>query len=128
MKNSLPLPHASMLCSVIQAARQLADKSNALKGFELRDIRFNKAPVVPSEDSGIVLSLRIKPYKNGVGTMGDSCLQFSFYSEQVDKVEEHCSDLVQVLYSVQTGEGETDAEDAGEAGVEEEISRHPTAM
>ena len=114
MKDSLLLPHASMLCSVIEATRQLADESKALKGFEIRDIRFNKAPVVPSEDSGIVLSLRMKPFNTGVGTMGNSCFLFNFYSEQVDNIEEHCSGLVQILYSDQAGEAETDAEDAAE--------------
>ena len=41
------------------------DKNNALKGFELSDIRFNNTPVVPLEDSGIVLSLQMNPFKPG---------------------------------------------------------------
>ena len=46
-------PGAGMLIMAIEAASQLSDKSKELKGFELRDVTFDRGLVVPTGDEAV---------------------------------------------------------------------------
>ncbi|KAI1124687.1 putative polyketide synthase [Nemania abortiva] len=112
---SILLPVASMLCAVLEAAQQLADKEREVQGFELRDILIGDAVIIPSGEVGISTALHIKPRKSGTRAREPFWYEFTFYSESGDQeVLEHCSGLLWVQYSPQTGDEELDAENVAE--------------
>ena len=107
-------PAAGMLCAVLEAARQIADKTKIVQEYEFRDILISRALVVP-QDEGIAIVLHIKPRK--IGTQGTDApwLEFTVYSQSNDgECAEHCSGLLQILYRSSVNETERSAEAAAE--------------
>ena len=112
-KDDVVFSPASMLCTVLEAGRQLARSDRILQGFELRDIVLNALPVISAGESGIGMFLQIRRHGNRAETTESPWQEFSVYSEQTDDVNvEHCSGLFQIQY--QAEDKETNAEDLAE--------------
>ena len=114
VEGDILFPAAGMLCAVLEAARQLADKTKTVQNYELRDILINRAFIVPP-DEGISMVLHMKPRK--IGTKGTDApwLEFTVYSQSNDgEYTEHCSGLLQILYCSDMNEKERVAEAAAE--------------
>lgn len=101
-------PAAGMICSVIEAARQMAKadgSSKNISSFELREISISQALVIPNDDIGAETYLHLKRRKLGMGSSAGPWLEFSFYSAQEgDVFVEHASGLIQTHYTKQVTE------------------------
>ncbi|KAJ8122817.1 hypothetical protein ONZ43_g1083 [Nemania bipapillata] len=113
IQSSVFLPVASILCAVLEAGQQLADKTKKVQGFELRDILVGDAIDIPPGDTGISTGLHMKHRKVGTRSRESFWYEFTFYSELKDQeVVERCSGLLRIQYTQQTSEAEMDTEDA----------------
>ncbi|KAI3336843.1 putative polyketide synthase [Xylariaceae sp. AK1471] len=123
---SVALPAASMLCAVLEAARQLANKTKKVQGFELRDILLGRAIAIPSGETGISTVLHIKPRKAGTRATESFWYEFTIYSEpKCQEIVEHCSGLLRIQYSPQTSNDEMNAEDTAECeSMREEYAKY----
>ena len=120
IRDSLVVPFSSMLCSVLEAARQLVEKDDAVKDFELRNVRFREAPAMTSDEYGICLSLRMKPSNVGTQSSENTSHHFSIYSESLEEVIEHCTGVVQTHLETQNHDKTCDTEDIREMAVLEQ--------
>ncbi|KAI1109794.1 hypothetical protein F5Y14DRAFT_431116 [Nemania sp. NC0429] len=126
IQGSVFLPVASMVCAVLEAARQLVDKTQRAEGFELRDIIISHAIAVPPGDTGIATILHVKPRKLGTRSRESFWYEFELFSEQkIGEIVGHCSGLLGIRYATQTGDTGIDAEDASECErMREEYAKH----
>ncbi|KAI8627782.1 putative polyketide synthase [Xylariaceae sp. FL1651] len=112
VKSSVLLPTASILCAVLEAARQLADKTRKIQGFEIRDTLVGPAIAIPPGDHGVSTVLHVKPRKAGTRARDSFWYEFTFYSESSSQaIVEHCSGLLRISYSSEKGDNEMDLED-----------------
>ncbi|KAI0415269.1 putative polyketide synthase [Xylaria grammica] len=123
---SVSLSVSSILCAVLEAARQVSDKDQKAKGFELRDVLVSRAVVVPSGETGISTLLHMKPRKSRAGGSYSVWYEFTFYSQpEGEDVVEHCSGLLRIEYSPQTSDNETNVEEAAECkSMRDEYTRY----
>ncbi|KAL9112623.1 MAG: hypothetical protein Q9227_003194 [Pyrenula ochraceoflavens] len=120
IQDSVLLPGASMICSVLEAARQMADKNRMVKGFELRDILVGRAIVVPSGDAGISVALHMKPRKAGTRATESFWHEFTIFSEPKDAdMIEHCSGLLRIEYSPDNKEADVEGPAESQALLQE---------
>ena len=113
-----------MICSVLEAAQQISDKTRTTKGFELRDIVLGRAIVVPSGDIGISVSLHIKPRKAGTRATESFWYEFTIFSEPKDQdCIEHCSGLIRIEYTPNTNVADPESEAEAKA-LQEEYGRY----
>ena len=114
IKDTVLFSHASMLCSVLEAARQIIDTNAKVQGFELRQVLLSRPPTIPIDDTGIAMTLQVKQHRSGTKSTESSWHEFTFYSEPMTgeerEISEHCSGLLQIHYSVEAGEYEFEIE------------------
>ena len=104
VQGTILYPAAGMLCAVLEAALQLADKNQKVTAMEFRDITIDRALVVPSNDEGVTMELQMKPKKAGVNPWW----HFGVYSvPKGGEYVQHASGLVQILYEPKTAGPET---------------------
>ena len=106
-----------MLCGVLEATRQLEDKTKTVQTYEFRDIVLNRALVIPPEDEKvIVMMLHMKPRKIGTKANDTTWHEFTVYSHETASNEhvENCSGLILVHYAYETNGDEEAAETAAE--------------
>ncbi|TQV93399.1 Beta-ketoacyl synthase [Cordyceps javanica] len=79
-------PAAGMICMVLEGARQLRKRFSALIGYEIRNMRFEKAIVVPNTAHGIeiALNMRAEP-DSGKQHSPTRHFTFSIYSKALGK-------------------------------------------
>lgn len=100
IQGSVLYPLASMLCAVLEAGQQMANQTEKVQGFELRDILVSEALVLPTgPEQGASTVLHMRPRKTGTKAQESFWYEFTFYSEQPERIVEHCSGLVHILYS-----------------------------
>ncbi|KAI0451648.1 putative polyketide synthase [Xylaria acuta] len=115
VQGSVLLPAASMLCAVLEAARQFADNTQNIQGFELRDVLVSRDITIPPGETGVSTVLHIRPRKVGTKASESFWYDFALYSEpRVQEIVEHCSGLLRIQYIPQTSDNEMDAEDIAE--------------
>ena len=83
----------------IEAAKQCADTARAIKAFELRDIRFGSAIIIPQDEQGVETMLHFRPWKLGTQAPTSVWHEFIIYS-RLDKEDwqENCSGLIVTHY------------------------------
>ena len=92
------------------------NRPEKLKGFELRDMLVREALLVPTRpDSGVSTVLHMRPRKTGTKSSEAYWYEFTFYSVQPDKIVEHCSGLIHMLYSSREGTVEEKVADVEES-------------
>lgn len=93
-------PAAGMLVMAVEASRQMAasDPSRVVKGFRIRDARFNVALRVPSTQEGIETHFRMRPSRNHPETAARTVREFSLNSYEGGEWREHCHGLVVTEY------------------------------
>lgn len=128
IQGSIFLPVASMVCAVLEAARQLVDKTQKVEGFELRDILIGQAIAVPPGDTGISTILHVKPRKAGTRSRESFWYEFELFSEpKIQEIISHCSGLLRIQYASETSDTGIDAGDAAEDAAECENMREEYA-
>ncbi|KAE8356045.1 hypothetical protein BDV28DRAFT_7151 [Aspergillus coremiiformis] len=64
---SIIFPAAGMVGMVAEAARQLADPTQPLKGIEFHDLQFLRGVVIPSDERGLETGLHVVPHRGVPG-------------------------------------------------------------
>ncbi|KAK6812394.1 hypothetical protein RU639_011774 [Aspergillus parasiticus] len=99
----LVFPAAGMICSAVEAARQIAateGTSQSVSGFELRELSVSKALVIPNNDIGVEVYINLKRRKLGLGSGAGTWFEFTYYScQDSDTFMEHAAGLLQIQYS-----------------------------
>ncbi|KAJ3497745.1 hypothetical protein NLG97_g1664 [Lecanicillium saksenae] len=107
IEGDVVFPAAGMLCSAIEAARQIAalEGSGDISSFELREISISRALVIPDGEFGAEVYVNLKRRKLGMGSGPGAWFEFSYYS-CLDKRTfcEHASGLIQVEYAKEVTE------------------------
>lgn len=93
-------PAAGMLVMAVEASRQMAaaDPSRVVKGFRIRDARFDVALRVPSTQDGIETHFRMQPSRDHPETAARTVREFSLSSYEGGEWREHCHGLVVTEY------------------------------
>ncbi|KAL9113103.1 MAG: hypothetical protein Q9227_002715 [Pyrenula ochraceoflavens] len=116
IQGSVLYPFASMICAVLEAAQQMADKTQKVQGYEIRDVLVGRALVLPTgAESGVSTVLHMRPRKTGTKASNVFWYEFVFYSEQPTEIVEHCSGLIHILYYSNTSSVEEKAADVEES-------------
>lgn len=100
--SDIVFPAAGMICSVIEAARQLSASENpnqSISAFELRELSVSRALVIPDTSTGVEVYVNLKRRKLGLGSGAGVWFEFSYYSCQAnDAFVEHAAGLLQLHY------------------------------
>ena len=99
IQNTTIYPAAGMLVMALEAAREIADDSLQVEGYELRDILIGKALVVSGDEQGIEVILHVRPHRIGTRADTASWYEFSIHSHpDAQTWLEHCSGLFFISY------------------------------
>jgi hypothetical protein len=98
----------------VEAMRQIASGDRRIKGYELRDVKFEKAMMIPQDEEGIETTIQMKPWKIGSRASTFACREFSIFSMRAGQEwEENCSGLIMIHYEpLSSTSNETFEEDA----------------
>lgn len=88
-------PAAGMLVMAIEASRQVADDSVALKGFRFKDVSFHLALRVPNDSYGVETHFYLRPYRETSSPRSSTWNEFQLWSFDDGEWREHCRGLVQ---------------------------------
>ncbi|KAK1724875.1 beta-ketoacyl synthase domain-containing protein [Colletotrichum acutatum] len=91
-------PAAGMLVMAIEASRQIADKSKALKGFRLRDVSFKLALRVPNDANGVGSQFYLRQHRENSHSTVSTWREFQLWTLQDGAWREHCHGFVQTEY------------------------------
>ena len=101
--SDIVFPAAGMICSAVEAARQIATTEGSqenVSGFELRQLSVSKALVVPDDDVGIEVNISLKRRKLGLGSDTGLLFEFSYYScQDGNAFVEHATGLLQIQFN-----------------------------
>lgn len=87
VQKSVVYPAAGMICMVLEGAKQMADEAESLLGYELANVKIEKAMLVPSTCHGLEVALNIRR----IPELGEQrpellgCHEFAVYSKPLDK-------------------------------------------
>ena len=83
----------------VEAMRQIASDDRRIKGYELRDVKFEKAMMIPQDEEGIETTIQMRPWKIGSRASTFACREFSIFSMRPGQEwEENCSGLIMIHY------------------------------
>lgn len=99
-------PAAGIIVMAIEASRQVADDSVALKAFRFKDVSFHLALRVPDDSHGIETHFYLRPYRETSSPGSSRWNEFQLWSFNDGEWREHCHGLVQSEYE----EGKTSNE------------------
>lgn len=115
VQGDVVFPAAGMICSVIEALQRQSRRSGnqgTISGFELRDISIPEPLVIPTDDIGVEIQLRLHPDKQ---SNSSGWFSFSFSScSQGNTFVQHMQGLAQIQYC-----GSTTGVDGGKESREE---------
>jgi acyl transferase domain-containing protein len=99
--NTVLFPGAGMLIMALEAARQIADTTRRVKGFEFRDVASDRGLVIPhDQDQAVETSLEFQPHKLN-NKIVKGWTRFTLFSLSLGDDErwiEHCSGLISTAY------------------------------
>ena len=100
---SILYPAAGFIAMVIEAARQIAEQSRAVRSFKLRDIRIT-APVPISEDFDTEFVLHFNPHLTGTRDTSSTFTEFIIStSSNGEDLRQNCSGLLLIEYQYAEG-------------------------
>lgn len=86
----------------IEATRQVAGEDKVIKGYELRDIKINKAIMISQDEEGTETTIQMRPWKLGSRSTTSTWQEFVVCSKSYGQSwEENCTGLIQVHYEKQ---------------------------
>ena len=103
IQGDILFPAAGMISAVLEAAQQLAEENKPVRSFELRDINFSRAFVLPSDDTKVTMTLTMKPRKLGIKGSEKPWTEFTVYAQLGEEpMAEQCCGLVMTHYERET--------------------------
>ncbi|KAG9239333.1 hypothetical protein BJ875DRAFT_491623 [Amylocarpus encephaloides] len=104
VQSSILYPFAGMIVMAVEAARQIADRTKEIEGFQLRDISAGAAIVVPQEDN-LETKLQFRPWRAGSRLPDSFWHEFTISCRTREGIwQQHCSGLVSVVYKTSVNE------------------------
>ncbi|KAL2069774.1 hypothetical protein VTL71DRAFT_14453 [Oculimacula yallundae] len=101
VQGSVLYPLAGMIVMVLEAAKQVADKTRGIEGYELRDVAVLQAMIVPIDDP-VETKLQFRPYRMGTRLSTFYWTEFTISCRTHQGVwTQHCSGLVTVKYKAE---------------------------
>ncbi|KAK1975195.1 beta-ketoacyl synthase domain-containing protein [Colletotrichum cereale] len=91
-------PAAGMLVMAIEASRQVADRTKALKGFRFRDVSFKLALRVPDDADGVESQFHLRQHRESSVSAPSAWKEFQLWTLQTGEWREHCHGFVQTEY------------------------------
>ncbi|KAF7555862.1 hypothetical protein G7046_g6445 [Stylonectria norvegica] len=98
VQKTIIYPAAGMVTMALEGASQLTkDKSNLL-GYEITNMRIDKAMLIPGTAHGLETAMNFKQISESSASSGnDACFEFAVYSKQLDAPwEQHATGSLQV--------------------------------
>ncbi|OJD32113.1 polyketide synthase [Diplodia corticola] len=112
VQGSILYPLSGMMVMAIEAARQIADQSKEIEGFQLRDVSVGKAMVLPA-DAPIETKLQFRPWRAGSRLPDSFWHEFTISCRTRQGVwTQHCGGLICVKYVTKANETFADEEAA----------------
>ncbi|KAB8212294.1 hypothetical protein BDV34DRAFT_1922 [Aspergillus parasiticus] len=96
VNGTLIYPAAGMLAMAIEAADQIADPDRRVLGFQLKDVKFQRAIMVPRAADGIETNLLLRTILEG-GNIA-SWMEFRLFSYDNDAWQENCHGHIKIDY------------------------------
>ncbi|KAI8722303.1 hypothetical protein NCS52_00373800 [Fusarium sp. LHS14.1] len=108
VQNTMIYPAAGMVTMALEGIRQLTKDDEKLRGYEITNMRVDKAMIVPSTAYGLETALNFKRASPVAANQNQSPLfEFSIYSKPLDSPwEQHATGLIRARY--QKGEWNAD--------------------
>ncbi|RSM18065.1 hypothetical protein CDV31_003164 [Fusarium ambrosium] len=100
VQKTIIYPAAGMVSMALEGIRQLTNEDQKLLGYEITDMRIDKAMVVPNTAHGLETALNFKRTSPIVADDKNSlCFEFSIYSKPLGAPwEQHATGLIQARY------------------------------
>ncbi|KAJ4315585.1 hypothetical protein N0V84_008295 [Fusarium piperis] len=100
VQKTIIYPAAGMVTMALEGIRQLIKSDKTLLGYEITDMRIDKAMIIPSTAHGLEMALNFKHASPvAAGQKNRPCFEFSIYSKQLDAPwEQHATGLIQARY------------------------------
>lgn len=103
VNSDVVFPAAGMICSMIEAARQMSEAEDSafdIIGYELRELSISQALVLSDDENGVEIQVSLKRRKVGMGSGPGFWHECSFYScQEGDVFIEHAAALIQIQRS-----------------------------
>ncbi|KAH8879971.1 reducing type I polyketide synthase [Thozetella sp. PMI_491] len=97
INGSLVYPGAGMIVMAIEAARQLADHSRTIIGFEVKDCVFQRALAVPQDNDGAEVQFSLRASQDTVDSM-NAWSSFRLCTYEGQEWHDCCNGYVRVEY------------------------------
>jgi acyl transferase domain-containing protein len=98
VQSSILYPAAGMLVMAVEASCQISDKTKKIAGFQIRDVTFGTAMLIPP-NAGLETKLQFRPWKMGSRANTSYWNEFSISSRDDQGVwQQHSSGLISVRY------------------------------
>lgn len=103
VQKTIIYPAAGMVAIVLEAAKQISSESSGILGYEISNMKIEKAMIVPSTSHGLetALNMKLSETDDGKGDVGSptGSAEFSIYSKQLDGPwERNASGFLKVRY------------------------------
>ncbi|RSL56874.1 hypothetical protein CEP54_008569 [Fusarium duplospermum] len=100
VQKTIIYPAAGMVTMALEGIRQLIKGDKELLGYDITDMRIDKAMVVPNTAHGLETALNFKRTSPVVaGQKNSLCFEFSIYSKPLDAPwEQHATGLIQARH------------------------------
>ena len=96
INGTLIYPAAGMLVMAFEAASQMADPELPIAGFEVKDVRFQRALTIPRTAEGIETNFQLRTIKDNGKAV--PWMHFRLFSYDHDAWEENCHGYIRVEY------------------------------
>ncbi|KAH6981906.1 hypothetical protein BKA56DRAFT_720122 [Ilyonectria sp. MPI-CAGE-AT-0026] len=94
VQKTIVYPAAGMVTMALQGATQLTKDKTNLLGYEVTNMRIDKAMVIPTTTHGLEMAMNFKQ-----GSQGSRSFEFTIYSKQLEGPwEQHATGSIQVRY------------------------------
>ena len=105
VQGNIVFPAAGMICAALESARQVVEKQRTVQCFEIKDVKLDRALIMPLADLGVEVFVRLHPRRRGMEKERSAWYEFTFVSLESSQTEErnyieHASGLIRVNYQL----------------------------
>ncbi|RFN43250.1 putative polyketide synthase [Fusarium flagelliforme] len=99
VQKTIIYPAAGMVTMALQGASQLAKDTKNLLGFEILNMRIEKAMIVPNTAHGLEMAMNFKRISTSGDQQQDTTFEFCIYSKQLDSAwEQNATGCIETRY------------------------------
>ncbi|KAF4980357.1 hypothetical protein FZEAL_3618 [Fusarium zealandicum] len=100
VQKTIIYPAAGMVIMALQGASQITKDKDNILGYEITNMRIDKAMIIPSNSHGLEMAMNFKRAAPvSAGQTSGTCFEFCIYSKQLDASwEQNATGSIQVRY------------------------------